>query len=263
MEYQKYQFNPGRFARLELLVLDPFEKPTLKNKLSTLYLNTICRSISVLSPTLDRLEDLKKISNQISIKELALAGLVLFGGQRLINDLHQNLKVADQNPYETSVNHAYQENDYLTPLNIIPTALPTPEPTPIPTSVPTTPPGNQPLPVRVNPSIVPAQESKVDPISRSYTGLATIYSRNGCIGCRADLIMANGKRLVDSDLTIATNLPFALNEVVLIINLRTGAQAKVTVTDRGGNGIADLTPGTASLIGWQPGDKVEISSPIK
>lgn len=82
----------------------------------------------------------------------------------------------------------------------------------------------------------------------AWTGKVSHYSRSGCIGCSATLIMANGQPLDDEELTIAFNkLP--LGTKVRITNLDNGKSLVVTVTDRGGferlGRIADLVPAVA------------------
>ncbi len=86
---------------------------------------------------------------------------------------------------------------------------------------------------------------------KSWTGLASYYSREGCIGCSANLHMANGKPLVDENLTVAFNkLP--LGSKVKVTNLKNNQSVVATVTDTGGfeklGRIIDLTIGTKTAI---------------
>lgn len=52
-------------------------------------------------------------------------------------------------------------------------------------------------------------------------GEASTYSREGCLGCRPDRIMANGKKLEDGDTTLAVppDGEFPLNSYVLVENI--------------------------------------------
>lgn len=93
----------------------------------------------------------------------------------------------------------------------------------------------------------------VEPIKelKSWTGLASYYSREGCVGCSANLHMANGKPLVDENLTVAFNkLP--LGSKVKVTNLKNNQSVVATVTDTGGfeklGRIIDLTIGTKTAI---------------
>jgi rare lipoprotein A (peptidoglycan hydrolase) len=71
------------------------------------------------------------------------------------------------------------------------------------------------------------------PKPTSWTGKASYYTLNGCVGCRQDRLMANGERLDDSKLTVAFNrLP--LNSMVKITNLDNGKSVTAKVTDTGG-----------------------------
>jgi len=112
----------------------------------------------------------------------------------------------------------------ISPLGTMVVPLPTPTPTPQPPK-PTKPPVN---------------------------GLASYYSREGCIGCSKDLRMANGEPLDDNRLTIAYNYG-KLNSVVVITNTKTGKKVTATVTDRGGferhGKIADLSVATRDALG--------------
>lgn len=94
----------------------------------------------------------------------------------------------------------------------------------------------------VNPSI------KVVENNGSWKGKVSHYSRAGCLGCSANLTMANGETLDDERLTIAFNkLP--MNTQVRLTNLDNGKSVIATVTDTGGfeklGRIADLVPAVA------------------
>jgi len=78
-----------------------------------------------------------------------------------------------------------------------------------------------------------------------WTGTASWYSREGCIGCSANLHMANGQPLDDNALTVAFNrLP--LGRKVRITNTDSMMTVIATVTDTGGferhGRIIDITP---------------------
>ncbi len=98
-------------------------------------------------------------------------------------------------------------------------------------------------------------------------GIASHYNRAGCIGCNANFIMANGKPLIDSDLTIAltpevVNENKLLNDLVRIKNVKSGQEAIVKVTDTGGFGklgrVADLTDSSRDAIGCDELCEVEV-----
>ena len=92
-------------------------------------------------------------------------------------------------------------------------------------------------------------------VIRKWVGHASSYNRNGCVGCSANLHMANGQPLDDTKLTIAFNwLP--LNTMVLVTNKTNGKQVVAKVTDRHGAfnakyhwRIVDLSDATARAIG--------------
>ena len=86
----------------------------------------------------------------------------------------------------------------------------------------------------------------------SYTGIASYYSRAGCVGCSKTLTMSNGEPLDDSRLTVAFNRA-PKNTFVVVTNLKTGQSIQAKVTDRGGferkGRIIDLTIATRDAIG--------------
>lgn len=91
------------------------------------------------------------------------------------------------------------------------------------------------------------------PVARmSYIGIASFYSRAGCVGCSKTLTMANGETLDDYGLTVAFNR-VPLNHVVAVTNMITGKSVRAKVTDRGGferlGRIIDLTIATRDAIG--------------
>lgn len=81
------------------------------------------------------------------------------------------------------------------------------------------------------------------------SGIASYYSRTGCIGCSANLTMANGEVLDDSRLTLAHN-QIPLNTDVRVCHDNKCVTA--TVTDTGGfnelGRIADLSLATKEAI---------------
>jgi len=95
----------------------------------------------------------------------------------------------------------------------------------------------------------PTQEIKsseqVETIAKSsWVGKASYYSREGCVGCHPDLIMANGEPLNDNAFTVAFNdLP--LGSFVTVKNLKNDQFVTAQVTDTGGfnelGRIIDLT----------------------
>lgn len=96
---------------------------------------------------------------------------------------------------------------------------------------------------------------------REWTGLASFYNWAGCLGCNPKRIMANGKPLVDSNLTLAfQRLP--LGSKVRVTNLRNNMFVVAEVTDRGGfeplGRIADLSEGTKDAINCSDLCKVKI-----
>lgn len=97
-----------------------------------------------------------------------------------------------------------------------------------------------------------------------HIGVASYYSREGCIGCSENMIMANGKPLDDSKLTVAYNRA-KLGARVEITNRNTGAKVEATVTDRGGferhGKIIDLTIATRDALGC--GDTCQVKVRIK
>lgn len=89
-----------------------------------------------------------------------------------------------------------------------------------------------------------AQMEETDQTQPAWTGTASYYSREGCVGCSADLRMANGRPLDDKALTVAFNrLP--MGSYVTVTNPKTGLSVRAEVTDTGGferhGRIIDLT----------------------
>jgi len=94
---------------------------------------------------------------------------------------------------------------------------------------------------------------------RIWSGTASYYSREGCVGCSPTLTMANGEPLDDTKLTVAFNKA-PLNSYVEITNISNGQSVTAKVTDTGGfeklNRIIDLGLATKNAIGC--GDLCEV-----
>lgn len=119
-------------------------------------------------------------------------------------------------------------------------------------------PGPEPKPM---PSATPGAELKVikkveAAELRTISGKATYYSREGCVGCDPDRIMANGEPLDDSKFTVALTPEMVrqyklLNKYVTVTN-SVGKSVRVRVTDTGGFGkygrIADLSVATRDAL---------------
>jgi len=86
---------------------------------------------------------------------------------------------------------------------------------------------------------------------KMWSGLASYYSREGCVGCSKNLHMANGEPLNDENLTVAFNR-LKLGSKILITNLKIGTSVVSEVTDRGGfehlGRIIDLNLATKNAI---------------
>lgn len=99
--------------------------------------------------------------------------------------------------------------------------------------------------------VSPIVEAKEEFQPKSWEGIASYYSRDGCLGCSNNLIMANGQTLDDNALTVAFN-KVPLNSYVLITNMINGDQVKAKVTDTGGfeklGRIIDLSVATKEII---------------
>lgn len=86
-----------------------------------------------------------------------------------------------------------------------------------------------------------------------WKGVASWYgeSPEHCVGCRADLLMANGQRYNENARTVAFNrLP--LGSMVKVTNLANGESVEAEVTDTGGfeslGRIIDLSKGVKELL---------------
>jgi rare lipoprotein A (peptidoglycan hydrolase) len=105
--------------------------------------------------------------------------------------------------------------------------------------------------------------------SRAYTGepvvlegIASYYSKAGCLGCNPLFVMANGQVLDDNALTMAigADRKHLVGYNARVTNLATGKSVVVRITDTGGfykdkygNRVADLTIGTKTAIGMKGG----------
>lgn len=111
----------------------------------------------------------------------------------------------------------------------------------------------RPLIVEVKPDIV-SPTAKVEVLQEPlqvWTGTASYYSWNGCMGCDPNRIMANGEVLNDMNKTLAFNhLP--MNTEVVVTNLSNGLKTTAKVTDTGGfdslGRIADLSVATKEVL---------------
>lgn len=97
-------------------------------------------------------------------------------------------------------------------------------------------------------------------------GYVSNYSKDGCLGCGVNQIMANGKPFDEDAMTLAVGIvewkangigvpAIPLNREVLVENTRNGKQVRAFVTDTGGfntpkynNRIADLSKGLARAL---------------
>lgn len=128
-----------------------------------------------------------------------------------------------------------------------------------------------------SPSAQPAQAQQVlqivEPVmaaDRVLKGEASYYSTTGCMGCDINLIMANGQKLDDNALTLAlppeyVNKYKLLNDMVRIVNLKSGQTVIAKVTDTGGfyqltggKRIADLSVATKDALGCNGLCQVEV-----
>lgn len=93
-------------------------------------------------------------------------------------------------------------------------------------------------------------------------GMASYYSRAGCLGCNPLFVMANGQVLDDNALTMAigAHLSHLVGYHAKVTNLANGKSVVVRITDTGGfyqdkygNRVADLTIGAKQAIGMNGG----------
>ncbi len=93
-------------------------------------------------------------------------------------------------------------------------------------------------------------------------GIASYYSKAGCLGCNPLFVMANGQVLDDNALTMAigADKKHLVGYQAKVTNLANGKSVVVRITDTGGfykdkygNRVADLTIGTKQAIGMNGG----------
>jgi rare lipoprotein A len=93
-------------------------------------------------------------------------------------------------------------------------------------------------------------------------GIASYYSKAGCLGCNPLFVMANGQVLDDNALTMAigADKKHLVGYKARVTNLVNGQSVVVRITDTGGfykdkygNRVADLTIGTKTAIGMNGG----------
>jgi rare lipoprotein A (peptidoglycan hydrolase) len=106
-----------------------------------------------------------------------------------------------------------------------------------------------------------APSTNTGQVAGVWQGVASYYSISGCIGCRADRLMANGQPLSDNSLTIAF-MRAPLNSTVRVTNLNNNVSVIARITDTGGfeslGKIADLTLGVKNAIGGEDLTPVKI-----
>lgn len=102
--------------------------------------------------------------------------------------------------------------------------------------------------ITTSPVVSPIADVQATPLS--WHGIASYYSRAGCLGCSKNMIMANGEPLDDTKLTIAMPTSVVrkyklLDTRVTVRNITTGDRVTAKVTDTGGfakyGRIADLS----------------------
>lgn len=100
------------------------------------------------------------------------------------------------------------------------------------------------------------------PTDMSWEGIASYYSRAGCLGCSWNMLMANGEPLDDEAPTLAF-MRAPLNSWVLVENIENGLASMARITDRGGfepyGRIADLSLGLRYAIGGEDLTQVRIT----
>ncbi len=117
--------------------------------------------------------------------------------------------------------------------------------------------------------VAPARTSRRTVAPRTYEGsgvvmegIASYYSKAGCLGCNPLFVMANGQQLDDNALTMAigADKKHLVGYNARVTNLVNGKSVVVRITDTGGfyqdkygNRVADLTIGTKTAIGMNGG----------
>ncbi len=132
-------------------------------------------------------------------------------------------------------------------------------------------PGNWPVKPKFKPviryydSVASVNTAPLEPVKMQ--GVASFYSRTGCLGCDPQMIMANGQALDDNALTMAipAHLVKYVGRKAKVTNPTTGLSVVVRITDTGGfynpkystasgvRRVADLTIATKAAIGMKGG----------
>lgn len=92
----------------------------------------------------------------------------------------------------------------------------------------------------IDPNVIETPEGRFRLTDKVMTGAGSVYSRDFCLGCRSDFIMANGEELKDDVPSVATPPEFDLNSRVLVKTADswddpTTIRTQIfKVTDRGG-----------------------------
>ena len=114
----------------------------------------------------------------------------------------------------------------------------------------------------VAPTATPVPTATPTP-AKIWHGLASYYSKAGCLGCDPMFRTASGEILDDGALTVAFNKA-PLNTIVLITNRDNGQQVRAKVSDRGGferhGKLIDLTIATRDAIGCASTCKVTVEA---
>lgn len=107
-------------------------------------------------------------------------------------------------------------------------------------------------------------------VKNVITGEASYYSVAGCIGCHPELIMANGDKLDDNELTLALPVDVVrqyrlMNQLIRVENAKNGQSVVAKVTDTGGfdklGRVADLSVATKEALYCQDLCQVNIYLP--
>lgn len=105
------------------------------------------------------------------------------------------------------------------------------------------------------------EEVLVPTYTQMWSGIASYYSEDGCVGCSPTLTMANGKRFDENAMTLAFNQA-PLGTIVRVVNVATGDEMIAEVTDTGGferlGRIADLSKGLKEAINCNDLCNVEV-----
>lgn len=110
--------------------------------------------------------------------------------------------------------------------------------------------------------VTPTPTPTVNVTTVTHTGIASYYSRSGCLGCSPTMTMANGEPLDDNRLTVAYNRA-PLNHFVIVTNTTNGKSVRAKISDTGGferhGRIIDLTIATRDAIGCSNLCQVEVT----